>query len=72
MDTGSRLYLVALPCFPDATGFNHQTVLVRATDKEDARRAARHLRPQDHIGDIKQVNYPNAFKGEFASWTNVS
>lgn len=50
-------YLIALPCFPGAKGFNHQTVLVAAKDERDAAALARHLRPGANIGDIKQVNY---------------
>jgi hypothetical protein len=50
-------YLIALPCFPGAKGFNHRTVLVSAKDVNDAAAIARHLRPHDNIGDIKQVNY---------------
>lgn len=50
-------YLIALPCFPGAKGFNHQTLLVSAKDESDARAIARHLRPGAHTGDIKRVNY---------------
>lgn len=50
-------YLIALPCFPNSKGFNHRTVLVAAKDERDAVALARHLRPHDNIGDIKQVNY---------------
>jgi hypothetical protein len=50
-------YLIALPCFRNAKGFNHQTILVSAKDKNDAVALARHLRPHANIGDIKQVNY---------------
>ena len=52
-----KKYLIALPCFPHAKGFNHQTVLVKATDKNDAIDLARHLHPGKNIGDIKEVNY---------------
>ena len=52
-----RKYLIALPCFRGAKGFNHQTILVSAKDKNDAVSIARHLRPHANIGDIKQVNY---------------
>lgn len=50
-------YLIALPCFPGAKGFNHPTILVAAKNKRDAVALARHLRPHANIGDIKQVNY---------------
>jgi len=50
-------YLVALPSFRGAKGFNHQTVLVSAKDENDAWDAARHLKPNANIGDIKKVDY---------------
>jgi hypothetical protein len=50
-------YLIALPCFRGAKGFNHPTILVAAKDANDAVTLARHLRPHANIGDIKQVNY---------------
>ena len=50
-------YLIALPCFRGAKGFNHQTILVAAKDQDDAISLARHLRPNANIGDIKIVNY---------------
>ena len=50
-------YLIALPCFHGAKGFNHPTVLVAAKDERDAVAIARHLRPHANIGEIKQVNY---------------
>ncbi len=50
-------YLIALPISPGAKGFNHRTVLVAAKSERDAVALARHLRPHDNIGDIKQVNY---------------
>lgn len=50
-------YLIALPIFPGARGFNHQTILVSAKSKQDALALARHLRPTANIGDIKLVNY---------------
>ena len=46
-------YLVALLCFPGSKGFNHRTILVSATDKNDAISLVRHLRPNDNIGSIK-------------------
>lgn len=50
-------YLIALPSFPNAKGFNHRTILVNAKDKNDAVNIARYLRPFANIGDIKEVNY---------------
>ena len=52
-----KRYLIALPCFRGAKGFNHQTILIAAKDENDARTLARHLRPHDNIGEIKIVNY---------------
>jgi hypothetical protein len=49
-----KTYLIALPCFPNSKGFNHRTILVSATDKNDAAALARHLRPGENIGDIKE------------------
>jgi hypothetical protein len=50
-------YLIALPIFKGAKGFNHPTILVSAKNEQDAAALARHLRPHDNIGDIKEVNY---------------
>lgn len=52
-----KKYLVALPSFRGSKGFCHRTVLVSATDKNDAESIARSLKPHDNIGDIKEVNY---------------
>lgn len=52
-----KKYLIALPSFPNAKGFNHRTILVSATDKADAISLARYLHPNDNIGDIKEVSY---------------
>ena len=52
-----KKYVVALPCFPESKGFNHQTILVSATDKNDARVIVRRLHPGVNIGDIKEVTY---------------
>lgn len=52
-----KKYLIALPCFPRAKGFCHRTVLVSALDEKDAISLAKHLKPNDNIGDIKEVNY---------------
>ena len=50
-----KQYLAALPCFPYSKGFNHRTILVSAKDKNDAIALIRHLKPNDNIGDIKEV-----------------
>ena len=52
-----KKYLVALPAFKGSKGFCHQTILVKAKDKADAKALVQHLRPLSHIGDIKQVDY---------------
>ena len=52
-----KRYLVALPCFPGAKGFNHETILVSAKNEIDAISLVRHLKPHNHIGDIKEVDY---------------
>jgi len=52
-----KKFLIALPCFPKAKGFCHQTVLVSGTDENDAISLAIHLRPNSNIGDIKEVDY---------------
>lgn len=57
MTTRKDKYLIALPRFRGAKGFNHPTVLVSAKDERDAAALARHMRPNDNIGDIKRVNY---------------
>lgn len=49
-----RSYLVALPAFPGAKGFCHPTILVKARDEREAREIVRHLRPTQHIGEIKK------------------
>ncbi len=43
-------YLIALPCFPNDNGFNHQTVLVSAIN--EAKDKAKRLRPNSNIGEI--------------------
>ena len=50
-------YLFALPIFRSSKGFNHPTILVSAKDERDARALVRHLKPNDHIGDMKV--FPN-------------
>lgn len=59
-----KTYLVALPCFANSKGFNHRTILIRAKDENNARIVARHLRPKDNIGDIKEVEYRKEVGGE--------
>jgi hypothetical protein len=49
-------YLVALPCFAGAKGFNHRTILVSAKDEMEARATASYL-SGCNIGDVKKVNY---------------
>jgi hypothetical protein len=56
--TVKKKYLIALPCFRGATGFNHKTILVSATDENDAVGAVLHIKGNNvNIGDIKEVNY---------------
>lgn len=51
-------YLVALPSFKSQKGFNCQTVLVSAIDKNDAVNLVYHLKGKNIIiGDIKKVDY---------------
>ena len=50
-------YLIALPCFARAKGFNHQTILVSAISILDAIDLVKFLRPNNNIGEIKEVNY---------------
>jgi hypothetical protein len=53
-----KKFLIALPCFPKAKGFCHQTVLVSAKDEDDAISLAYHLKGNRiNIGDIKEVSY---------------
>ena len=46
-------YLFALPIFRGSKGVNHKTILVSAKDERDARALVRHLKPNEHIGDMK-------------------
>ena len=55
MSIEKKTYLIALPTFRGAKGFNHQTILVRAKGKADAMDLVRHLRGAVNIGDIKEV-----------------
>lgn len=50
-------YVIALPVFKGAKGFNHQTILVSALNVNDAIAIVRHLKPHDNIGEIKAVDY---------------
>lgn len=50
-------YLIALPIFKGSVGFNHKTILVSATNKQEAIKIAMHLKPLENIGDIKLVDY---------------
>ena len=53
-----KKYLVALPIFPNDKGFNHQTILVSAKDKDDVIDLVYHLKGNSvNIGEIKEVNY---------------
>lgn len=52
-----KKFLIALPSFPKDKGFNHRTVLVSATDEDDAKSFALHLHPHSNIGCIKEVSY---------------
>jgi len=56
--TNKRKYLIALPCFPKAKGFCHQTILVSAIDIPNAINLVYHIKGNTvNIGDIKEVNY---------------
>lgn len=50
-------YLIALPIFKGSVGFNHKTILVSATSKEEAIKIVMHLKPSKNIGNIKVVDY---------------
>jgi len=51
-------YLIALPIFKNQKGFNCQTILVSAIDKNDAIDLVYHLKGKNiNIGDIKKVDY---------------
>ena len=52
-----KKYIVALPTFKGSKGFCHQTILVKAKDKNDCIALVRHLKPSSNIGEIKEVNY---------------
>jgi len=40
-----KKYLIALPSFRGDKGFNHETILISAINKQDAIRIVCHLRP---------------------------
>lgn len=52
-----KKYLIALPSFPKSKGFCHKTILISAIDVYDAISIVGYLRPNDNIGDIKEVDY---------------
>lgn len=61
MEVKKNKYLIALPGWRGAKGFNHQTILVSGTDEADAINLVYHIKRNSHwpviIGDIKQVDY---------------
>lgn len=57
MEPIKKKFLIALPAFLKDKGFNHQTILISAFDKNDAINTVKRLKPNDNIGDIKEVNY---------------
>ena len=50
-----KKYLIALDS--RAKDFCCRTILVSAKDENDAYAVARHLKPNDSLGIIKEVNY---------------
>jgi hypothetical protein len=52
-----KKFLIALPCFQNAKGFCHRTVLVVAINLNEAISLARQLNPHSHIGECKEVTY---------------
>ncbi|MCK9543438.1 MAG: hypothetical protein M0R03_15565 [Novosphingobium sp.] len=52
-----KKFLIALPCFPKDKGFNHKTILVSGYDENDAINLATYLKPNDNIGEVKEVFY---------------
>jgi len=57
IQSNSKTYLIALPCFKGAKGFNHRTRLISAKNERDAIAAVLRLEGSVNIGDIKEVNY---------------
>jgi hypothetical protein len=57
--TKKHRYLVALPNLPGERGFCHPTILVSATDENEAIQIVKHLKgDQVNIGDIKKEYQP--------------
>jgi putative AlgH/UPF0301 family transcriptional regulator len=52
-----KKFLIALPSFPKDKGFNHRTILVLGYDENDAINLAVYLKPNDNIGEVKEVFY---------------
>ena len=52
-----KTYLVALTGWPGLKGFNCRTILVKATDEDDARMTAMRLSGETATGDVKEVFY---------------
>lgn len=52
-----KKFLIALPSFKGAKGFCHRTVLVSAENEMEAESKAIELKPNDNIGEVKEVNY---------------
>jgi hypothetical protein len=50
-------YLIALPSSKNSKGFCHPTILVLATDENDAIDMVKNLKPHCNIGDIRKVDY---------------
>lgn len=61
MEEKKNKYLIALPSYHGAKGFNHPTILVSATDEPDAINLVYHIKRNSNwpviIGDVKQVDY---------------
>mgnify|MGYP006935320182 CR=1 FL=1 len=52
-----KKYLVALPTFRGSKGFCHRTILVNAKNINDCINLVKYLKPNDNIGEIKEVDY---------------
>ena len=52
-----KKFLIALPIFKNSKGFNHQTILIKAKNIEEAKLIVKHLKPNKNLGDIKEVFY---------------
>ena len=55
--TELKKYLIALPYAKGCKGFNHPTILISASNEDNARSIAMYMRPKSYIGDIKEVHY---------------